>query len=160
MVRFDFVVDEELNIYIMEANMSPNLSSNHFAPNKLLYEQVIFNVLSVAGIAETQHVREWVDRREKYWNLMVSDKDLSVFPDICSSDDCRLSCGLDRCKVCLFCLSDGLKTSLKDALMEHKSRWSTKRLVPSSKGHGQGEMDSIQKIWFDGKCLQDISWCA
>ena len=160
MVRFDFVVDEELNIYIMEANMSPNLSSNHFAPNQLLYEQVIFNVLSVAGIAQTQHVNDWVDRREKYWNLMVNDKDLSVFPDICSSDDCRLSCGQDKCKLCVFCLSDELKTSLKDAVLEHRSRWSTKRLVPSSKGHGQAEADAIQKSWFDGKCLQDISWCA
>ena len=41
MVRFDFALDEDLNVYLMEANMSPNLSSNHFAPNKLLYEQVV-----------------------------------------------------------------------------------------------------------------------
>lgn len=160
MVRFDFVVDEDLNIYIMEANMSPNLSSNHFAPNKLLYEQVIFNVLSVAGIGLTQHTKQWVDRRQKYWNPMVSDKDLSVFPDICSSDDCRLSCLQEKCKVCLYCLSDDTKTTFKDALMEHKSRWNMKRLIPGSKGHGQADVDRVQKVWFDGKCLQDISWCS
>uniref|UniRef100_T1L481 Tubulin--tyrosine ligase-like protein 9 n=1 Tax=Tetranychus urticae TaxID=32264 RepID=T1L481_TETUR len=46
MVRFDFLVDEVLNVYLMEANMSSNLSSAHFAPNKLLYEQVIQFILS------------------------------------------------------------------------------------------------------------------
>lgn len=30
--------------------MSPNLSSQHFPPNRLLYEQVIFNVLRLVGI--------------------------------------------------------------------------------------------------------------
>ena len=50
MVRFDFVIDEDLKVYLMEANMSPNLSSAHFPANALLYEQVgsylIFNHLS------------------------------------------------------------------------------------------------------------------
>ena len=40
MVRFDFVLNSKLQLYLMEANMSPNLSSKHFAMNRLLYEQV------------------------------------------------------------------------------------------------------------------------
>lgn len=31
--------------------MSPNLSSKHFAGNRLLYEQVIYNVLRLVGVA-------------------------------------------------------------------------------------------------------------
>merc|ERR1712203_746873 len=50
MVRFDFVLDDELKVYLMEANMSPNLSSKHFAQNRLLYEQVVYNVLRLAGV--------------------------------------------------------------------------------------------------------------
>ncbi len=38
--RFDFVLDSKLNLYLMEANMSPNLSTGHFTLNRLLYEQV------------------------------------------------------------------------------------------------------------------------
>lgn len=38
--------------------MSPNLSSSHFPQNKLLYEQVIYNVLSVVGLAHWLHTRE------------------------------------------------------------------------------------------------------
>ena len=161
LVRFDFVVDEDLNVYVMEANMSPNLSSSHFAPNKLLYEQVIFNILSVAGIANTLHVNEWMDRGENFWNPLVGDKDLTVFNDLCSSDECRLSCTEAQCRACLFCLSPELKTSLKDAVLEHQSRWNMRRLIPSqSRETVSTDLDDIQKVWFDGKCLQDISWCS
>ena len=31
--------------------MSPNLSSKHFAGNRLLYEQVIYNLLRLVGVA-------------------------------------------------------------------------------------------------------------
>ena len=52
MVRFDFVLDENLNVFLMEANMSPNLSSAHFPANKLLYEQVIHSVLKLVGVVQ------------------------------------------------------------------------------------------------------------
>lgn len=52
MMRFDFVVDEDLEVFLMEANMSPNLSSAHYPPNRLLYEQVIYNLFSLVGLGE------------------------------------------------------------------------------------------------------------
>jgi len=55
MVRFDFVFDSKLNIFLMEVNMSPNLSSAHFSANALLYEQVLFNTLHVAGIVNLRY---------------------------------------------------------------------------------------------------------
>lgn len=161
LVRFDFVVDEDLNVYVMEANMSPNLSSSHFAPNKLLYEQVVYNILSVAGIANTLHIKSWMDRSEGFWNPLVGDKDLAVFNDLCASEECHLSCSSVSCRACLFCLSAELKTSLKDAVLEHHSRWNMRRLIPSqSRETVVTDLDDIQKIWFDGKCLQDIAWCS
>ncbi len=33
--------------------MSPNLSTGHFAQNKLLYEETLFGMLSVTGIAKS-----------------------------------------------------------------------------------------------------------
>lgn len=50
MVRFDFVLDSNLGLYLMEANMSPNLSSKHFAMNRMLYEQVIYTLLRLNGL--------------------------------------------------------------------------------------------------------------
>jgi tubulin monoglycylase TTLL15 len=52
LMRFDFVIDEDLNIYLLEANMSPNLSSAHFPPNQLLYEQVLYNMMGLLGLGE------------------------------------------------------------------------------------------------------------
>lgn len=52
LVRFDFTVDEDLNVFMMEANMSPNLSSAHFAPNQLLYEQVLYNLFALIGVGQ------------------------------------------------------------------------------------------------------------
>ena len=43
-------MDSKLGLYLMEANMSPNLSSKHFAMNRLLYEQVIYNLLRLNGV--------------------------------------------------------------------------------------------------------------
>ena len=40
MMRFDLILDDRLNVYLMEANMSPNLSSAHFRQNRVLYRQV------------------------------------------------------------------------------------------------------------------------
>lgn len=50
LLRFDLFIDEDLKVHLMEANMSPNLSSAHFKPNSLLYEQVIYSVFNLVGI--------------------------------------------------------------------------------------------------------------
>lgn len=52
LVRFDFALDEDLNVYTMEANMSPNLSSAHYPQNQLLYEQVLYNLFALVGIGQ------------------------------------------------------------------------------------------------------------
>lgn len=51
MMRFDLGVDANLNVFLMEANMSPNLSSAHFVQNQLLYEQVLYNLMRLVGVA-------------------------------------------------------------------------------------------------------------
>lgn len=53
MMRFDLVIDNNENVHLLEANMSPNLSSAHFLQNTLLYEQVIYNLLNLVGIGVT-----------------------------------------------------------------------------------------------------------
>lgn len=55
MMRFDLIVDDNLRVYLMEANMSPNLSSAHFLPNQLLYEQVIYSLMNLVGIGSALH---------------------------------------------------------------------------------------------------------
>ena len=52
LMRFDFTIDEDLNVFMMEANMSPNLSSAHYPPNQLLYEQVLYNLFALVGVGQ------------------------------------------------------------------------------------------------------------
>ncbi|CAG2118952.1 unnamed protein product, partial [Medioppia subpectinata] len=132
MVRFDFALDEDLNVYLMEANMSPNLSSAHFAPNKLLYEQVIFNLLSLVGVARTLDTRTWTNRSPDDYNMMVTTKEMSVNEELCANAECHLSCKSSECDVCYHCLKDEQKLVLKDAVLEQHSKWMAKRLIPST----------------------------
>ncbi|XP_077869090.1 putative tubulin polyglutamylase ttll-15 isoform X2 [Saccoglossus kowalevskii] len=66
----------------MEVNMSPNLSSGHFPPNRLMYEQVIYNYLNLVGIARpipTTIKHSTADEKE----MLASDRDIDVYGNIC-----------------------------------------------------------------------------
>ena len=41
LVRFDFIIDQYLKVWLMEVNMSPNLNSMHFKENAVLYKKVL-----------------------------------------------------------------------------------------------------------------------
>jgi len=58
MVRFDFVLDENLNVYLMEVNMSPNLSSVHFPRNAKLYLKVVHGL-------EVTNIGAWIDESSR-----------------------------------------------------------------------------------------------
>lgn len=163
MVRFDFLVDEDLNVYLMEANMSPNLSSLHFAPNKLLYEQVIFSLLSLVGLTRTDGITDWPNYESDRWDLRISDKDLAIDEEVCSSDECYLSCKSTKCRSCYMCLSDSMKLHLKDAFLEQKSIWASKRLIPSTiyeHFNSKTTNNLVQNDWFKAKCSSDPNWCS
>lgn len=51
MMRFDLIVDENLKVYLLEANMSPNLNSASFKKNALIYEPLLYNLFSLTGIS-------------------------------------------------------------------------------------------------------------
>ncbi|VDK44509.1 unnamed protein product [Cylicostephanus goldi] len=85
--RFDFVVDENLNVFLMEANMSPNLSSGHFAQNQILYEQVLYNVFSLVGIASA-FTKEVHERSRDYDNapkFLAPDQSIYLIAPECSN---------------------------------------------------------------------------
>lgn len=78
MMRFDLIVDDNLRVYLMEANMSPNLSSAHFQQNTLLYEQVIYSILNLVGIGSPIH-RESLRTRFVEISFLFSCFSFSIF---------------------------------------------------------------------------------
>ncbi|KAF5308155.1 hypothetical protein FQR65_LT06335 [Abscondita terminalis] len=165
LMRFDFVVNEDLEVFLMEANMSPNLSSAHFPPNRLLFEQVIFNVLGLVGVSDLISIRS-----RSVEEMQVADKNIVVFPNECNSSMCRNGCMAPLCQLCRPCILDESKHTLQEAYREHINKGSCKRIYPPSMKvedidiHEDLEMYSpenqFQHRWFQGKCLMDPSWCV
>ncbi|CAK8673493.1 unnamed protein product [Clavelina lepadiformis] len=159
MVRFDFVVDSQLHIYLMEVNMSPNLSSAHFEDNAILYEQVVFNTLSLSGVVSAAKRRNTIDR------FHATDRDIQVYDDICQ--DCS-DCSADRCQLCNPCLSKSTKEMLKYAYMEQLNRMRSVKIFPKVLNPqkdvmdiaGLSEKDKLLHLWYRGMCKKDSMWCG
>lgn len=51
LVRFDFILDEALNVYLMEVNASPNLTPmfKKFENNSASNEQLVLEVVKLVG---------------------------------------------------------------------------------------------------------------
>lgn len=160
MMRFDLIVDEDLRVYLMEANMSPNLSSAHFKPNKLLYRQVIKNILSVATPPVNEQIalfktsmtesgkKNKVGGTTAAGELEIPDeqqitgavKDVGVFPEHCvsnclgddtgSNDAQASSCDEVACQLCSRCLSGDLLRELLRTHAEHARRGACRRVIP------------------------------
>jgi len=173
MVRFDFVIDDQLNVYLMEANMSPNLSSAHFEANALLYEQVVHSLLRLVGVvgrSVSGGAGLVLSKAEK--DMQVSDKDVLVSPANCVSTECsdKNSCQLEQCELCKKCLSQSDLNNLRRAWLERKNQFVTRRIFPhavslekAKSGSMEQEelVDSNRKMskWYREKCLMDKSWC-
>ena len=143
--------------------------------NRLLYEQVIYSLLRLVGVARpglTSNFKESTLESE----MQVSDKDISVFIDDCSSQKCSQveSCDLSQCRLCQHCLSAEQSAMLKSAYLEHLNRHATKRIYPRPVLHQKDALKSIQSLqkqedlsannvimhqWYLGKCLMDELWC-
>ncbi|KAE9553956.1 hypothetical protein FO519_002820 [Halicephalobus sp. NKZ332] len=158
--RFDFVVDTNLNVYLMEANMSPNLSTGHFIQNRLLYEQVIFNILSLIGLAN----RVDSDLGEEAEEMLVSDRDVYLGLPECEEEKCS-SCEkskLELCRLCPHCLTDDFRKTLKATFLEQLNRQQMRRLFPRNPDDEQQPQrpeDKILSLWFREKCKANKVFC-
>ncbi|KAF4521880.1 hypothetical protein B566_EDAN008402 [Ephemera danica] len=169
MVRFDFIVDDELRVYLLEANMSPNLSSMHYPPNALLYEQVLYSLLTLVGVSTyIQHPRDAQLSREAR-DMVAAELNLMVYPEQCSAcESCNQSL---HCQLCKPCLSADAMTDLRLAYLEHINRNRCKRIWPPPMSQDEGgkslanipsnltQRNELMLLWFRGKCLLDRTWC-
>ena len=171
MVRFDFALDEHLNVFLMEANMSPNLASAKYPPNRLIYEPVLYSLFSLTGLVRNVQTANWASMPPNTeWDMFLLEKDLSVLSDVCIQANCHFrnettsGCEIeDHCDVCYHCLSEDFKLILKDAYLEEHSRWHNKRLIPSTsiEHHIEPTLNNyLQEKWFIAKCLENSQWCA
>ncbi|XP_059611917.1 probable tubulin polyglutamylase ttll-15 [Phlebotomus argentipes] len=161
-MRFDFIIDENLRVFLLEANMSPNLSSAHFKPNQLLYEQVIYNVLKLVGIGSALQ-RESLETGSSDEEAMQSSlKNIVVSANECAGELCRASCDDSKCKLCRQCLSRDDLAVLHAAYREHSNRGDMLRIFPVSEHPDQDALNprnALMSRWFSEKCQIDSTFC-
>ncbi|ALC47707.1 CG4089 [Drosophila busckii] len=167
LLRFDLFIDEDLKVYLMEANMSPNLSSAHFKPNSILYEQVLYSVFNLVGI---RPVTSTSASDTPLNEMITTDKNLATGLNNCASYNCNTSCDRDECNLCLPCMSGSEYKWLEKAHDEHLHRVDMKRIFPKPIHDFQSfnidnEVTNMTKQnawisrWFYNKCEYDRTWC-
>ncbi|XP_013106312.1 probable tubulin polyglutamylase ttll-15 [Stomoxys calcitrans] len=169
LIRFDFIVDEKLKVYLMEANMSPNLSSAHFKQNSLLYEQILYSVFNLVGIGSPLKSTPLL-RLEPGDEIISTEKNLATNLNICALHGCDTSCNRSECDLCLPCLSGSHYEVLTKAYREHLHKVNMKRIFPrpvsnirsfniSAEVESMTKRNSWMTRWFYYKCLYDSFWC-
>lgn len=169
MARFDLIIDDNFKVYLIEANMSPNLSSAHFKQNTLLYEQVLYNLFSLVGIGNYVN-RESLEKMENDVELMISaDKNVMIKGENCSRLPCTESCSSVECQFCKPCMSRNDILELHRAYREHTNRGDTKRIFPVPIKDPKIEYKENKKLsqknqfmsrWFHAKCQESSQWCS
>ncbi|XP_058119655.1 probable tubulin polyglutamylase ttll-15 [Anopheles ziemanni] len=166
MMRFDLVVDKQLKVFLMEANMSPNLSSAHFKPNRLLYEQVIYNLFQLVGVGSSIRRDSFRKRAVETEAMVSSVKNIAVNANQCSELPCMESCAPVECQLCTTCLEENRVADIHRAYREHMNRGDMKRIFPVPKAD-QHKLDydsltasnQLMSRWFEEKCKVDHSYC-
>ena len=158
MVRFDILVDEELNVHLIEANMSPNLSTHHLSANAGMYREVIDALLRLVGaIGVGQHGQ--LDT--------VQEKDVLVSPELCSQE---CPCSQEKCQLCRQCLSTEELGTMKNAFMERRNQGQMLRIFPPPVKRSDLTLESnmMERMspanrkmtrWYREKCKMDRVWC-
>ena len=172
MSRLDFVFDEGLNVYLMEANLSPMLANDHHKQHIALYERLVYSLLSLNGLS-TPSVLNKLNASE---SMETHNVDVHVYPQECQSPKCSMRCEDLTCKFCKSCLNTKQDQQLKHAFNEHVNRRGFRRIFPQTfssqyqaeKWNYTGDKDFLSltqdnqwmTMWFRGKCLQDTTWCS
>ena len=178
LVRFDFILNSSLNVYLMEVNMSPNLSSSHYPEQATMYEQVIYNALRLVNVARGGIISDSLQvRSEEERRMQVSERDIAVSLRTCSSTQCNKvhdSCKKAQCQLCKECLSSTELTSFHLAYLEYYNRHACKRLIPkpfNTRNEAEAaksnttyyvnlsQVNYKMHHWFLEKCLQNKKWC-
>ncbi|KAI5643297.1 tubulin-tyrosine ligase family domain-containing protein [Phthorimaea operculella] len=181
MFRVDLMLDEDLNVYLLEANMSPNLSSPK-QMNQLLYEQVLYSLFSIVGLGSPLHkyrtsfsgldcdttdeATESCNEKRNAANMLSAFKNIAVWGNECAYS-CKDSCG-GVCALCASCLNPADRNVLRQAFREHAHRGGFRRLFPPPMVQNSpiADLDGLSArnkwlyMWYQGKCNTDVAWCT
>ncbi|XP_070501440.1 probable tubulin polyglutamylase ttll-15 [Chironomus tepperi] len=165
LVRFDFIFDENLSPYVMEVNMSPNITPVRKIDEEYskIYEQLMFNLVKMIGAGS---YFEFMSRFNDSDVMIANKKNLAVDIHSCLKFNCHRSCEHINCKLCLPCINEENIFQMREAFREHLYQGNFRRLYPAKKFYFDEkflskltEKNKFSLKWFEGKCLEDENWC-
>ena len=144
--RFDFIVDENLDIHLLKVNMNPNLSSTSLHDAEM-NEDVLRNLLNLIGL------RSYEDT--------FDENNVRVRSEICNGSECIDSCRTEKCSLCWQCLDDDERFDLQMAFGEQKRIGSLKRLFPNVNLHSffMSDFNKQHTNWFKFMCKENRVFC-
>lgn len=134
LLRFDFIVDDQSNLHLLEVNLSPNIGQidEEYFIHKNMYRALIRNVFDMVGIGPTSlHTLLKEENGDEKLDYLSYDKFIATSPEECMSEECT-SCALEKCQLCVNCMNDNFKFDLRVAFMEHMYSGCFKRACPRS----------------------------
>lgn len=77
LLRFDFIIDETLNLHLMEINMSPNLTPTNERDERhsVMYEQLVYNTVTMLGMANYNEMKP----KYVFLEFLLEYKSVSLF---------------------------------------------------------------------------------
>ncbi|CRK91752.1 CLUMA_CG005386, isoform A [Clunio marinus] len=166
LVRFDFVLDKNFKLYLMEVNQSPNLTPTYqlFKDNSLIREQLVYETLVLVGAGSYFDMMSCYDKHSE--EMTSNSRNIAVNIKTCENNNCRSNFGLKECELCLTYLSEENILYMHQASREHYRRGGFTRLLPSKRYNEKflnstkiSENNKISFNWFKMKCKEDVSWC-
>ncbi|KAG5677462.1 hypothetical protein PVAND_007220 [Polypedilum vanderplanki] len=164
-VRFDFLIDNKMNPYVMEVNMSPNLTpaDKRYEENCNLYEPMVYNVVQMIGGAS---YFEFMARFNNSDIIVANRKNIAVGLESCLKNDCYRKCSLNECKICLPCVDDFNRYQMREAFREFSYMNNFRRLFPTKLHYydqnlieSMTENNQISINWYRAQCENNEKWC-
>ncbi|XP_072044804.1 probable tubulin polyglutamylase ttll-15 [Amphiura filiformis] len=163
--RWDYVMDENANLHLIEANINPHLNAKKDNPSYVnIFAYIILSRMLRVMRMDTLH--EFQDKKPSY---LVRDSDVYTYDHICYTSSCS-SCQKKICRLCSHCLSAEQRTILKEVLWEHLRRSSMRLVYPvvkeetgepgSTYYEHQTDDNKLTTDWMRRKCNRDDCWCS
>jgi len=179
LLRFDFIIDDQMRPRLMEINMSPTTSPTNKEDKRLqtVYDQLIYNTISILGLTRRNSLEaicagnDMACLRFLHQNLTNLDESLmlsapfNIALGYKNCLNCVECCDEPACKLCLPCLHGEMILHLMNSYREHQRKGDMKRLFPTKDFVKPALMRKVSEYnhlslhWFKEKCEQDKDWC-
>ncbi|XP_059083158.1 probable tubulin polyglutamylase ttll-15 [Tigriopus californicus] len=160
LTRWDFVLDDNLQPYLLEANGSPDLG-RHIELNVKRSSRYLFDAFHMMDLGS---LGGNINARERDF---ITTVELMARPEQCLK--CHNACQQKECRICFQCISPSMLDTLYTVYVENQNRGTYQRLFPLPRALAQWtnfsrhsslvETDGQLQDWFNAMCERDNDFC-